>query len=169
MTLGQQPGLLALQAALARQAGGKDPVIESVPQGATLLRELLGEKRCLLVVDDVWEADIDGVRRRGGLGARLLITTRDRQILTGLGAETHGLDALDLPGALSLLASWAGAPPPFPRKRPGSRLSAAVCRWRWRSPAPRYGRGSTGRRSWRRWNGATCSSSITRMAACSSR
>ncbi len=114
VTLGQQPGLLALQAALARQAGGKDPVIRVGPAGRHIAaRVARGETLPAGSRRRVGGRARDGVRRRGdGRSAahhHAGSANPDRP-----GGRDPRLDALDLPGALSLLASWAGAPPPLP-------------------------------------------------------
>jgi hypothetical protein len=40
--------------------------------------------------------------------ARLLITTRNNEVLVGLGAEEHRVDVLSPSGALKMLAEWVG-------------------------------------------------------------
>lgn len=76
---------------------------------AARLSEVLKDKRCLLVLDDVRQIehaesfpDILGPR------CRLLITTRDASITASLGASALSLDVLSVPASLALLARWAG-------------------------------------------------------------
>jgi hypothetical protein len=114
VTLGQQPALLALQKGLLEAVAGAAVDVPSVPLGTERLRALLAEKRCLVVLDDVWQASHAQAFAAVGALGRLLVTTRDRQILVALGAEAHELEALEPAGALALLASWAGQAQPLP-------------------------------------------------------
>ncbi len=114
VTLGQQPSLLGLQIALAQQVAGEAVMIESIPDGTGKLQALLEKKSCLLVLDDVWDASHAEAFAAVGPTGRLLVTTRDQQVLTALGAETHELDVLEPLAALSLLADWADQTPPLP-------------------------------------------------------
>ncbi len=65
-------------------------------------------KSCLLVLDDLWRPqdaepfDVLGPR------SRLLVTTRDADLLVALGARELPLDVLSEELALELLASWSG-------------------------------------------------------------
>ena len=62
----------------------------------------------LLVLDDVWDVAHAGPLDVIGAPGALLITTRNRQVLTGLSARDCSLDVLGLPAALQLLADWVG-------------------------------------------------------------
>src|SRR5262249_28050431 len=74
------------------------------------LRRLFDGKSCLLVLDDLWRPqdaepfDVLGPR------SRLLVTTRDADLLVALGARKLPLDVLSEGLALELLASWSGQP-----------------------------------------------------------
>jgi WD40 repeat protein len=114
VALGQEPTLLALQKGLLELVTGAPAEVPSIPVGTERLREQLVGKRCLLVVDDVWQASHAQALGVVGTRGRLLVTTRDRQILVGLGADPHDLDKLDPVSALALLASWAGTSGPLP-------------------------------------------------------
>jgi WD40 repeat protein len=108
VALGQHPELIQLQAELAVRAGEARPVLESPRQGKLLLERLLAERAVLVVLDDVWSSEdaaaLDGVGARG----RLLLTTRDADVLVGLGAAEHNVDVLSPDQAQILLADWAG-------------------------------------------------------------
>ena len=99
-------------------------------QASRLLRERLTGRACLVVLDDVWQlAHARAFDVLEGVG-RLLVTTRDRSILTALGARDLRLGGLAPALALDLLAGWAdrrahGAASEASLDRGGGRLSAA--------------------------------------------
>lgn len=73
------------------------------------LSQLLADKMCLIVLDDVWSMDqVDPFRNALGPRCRQLVTTRDGGLATGLGAEEHRVDVLSDDQALALLAEWSG-------------------------------------------------------------
>jgi WD40 repeat protein len=105
IALGQMPQLALLQAQLCR-AFGHVEAFDSISEGTQRLRELAAERAILLILDDVWDAahaqSLDVVGRDG----RILVTTRDLEVLTWLDACEHCLDVLDPAQARSLLADW---------------------------------------------------------------
>jgi hypothetical protein len=107
LTLGQEPELTTLQAHVAR-ALEHDAVFASAAEGHRRLREIFADRAVLLVLDDVWHVEhankLDVVGERG----RLLLTTRNRDVLIALGACEHRLDVLSMDQARVLLADWAG-------------------------------------------------------------
>jgi WD40 repeat protein len=110
LTLGQAPDLLALQRALLEWVTGGAVRLESVPLGTLAIQSAFASKRCLVVLDDVWQrAHADAFVQLGDT-SRLLVTTRDRAILTALGATRVEIDILALDEALGLLAQWAETP-----------------------------------------------------------
>jgi transcriptional regulator with XRE-family HTH domain len=108
LTLGQSPALTARQAQLAEGLGDGPRAFTDVQQGRARLGELLASRRCLLVLDDVWQADHAAAFDVLGPGCRLLLTTRDADVLAAVGAAEHRLDVLAPDQALSLLADAAG-------------------------------------------------------------
>ncbi len=56
VTLGQEPNVADLQRGMAR-ALGDDGLFTGVDAGQEKLRELLGTRAALLVLDDVWQRD----------------------------------------------------------------------------------------------------------------
>ena len=82
--------------------------IATVNEARDQLRQLFDGKSCLLVLDDLWRPqdaepfDVLGPR------SRLLVTTRDADLLVALGARELPLDVLSEELALELLASWSG-------------------------------------------------------------
>ena len=79
----------------------------TVADGRHRLAKLIAGRAVLLVVDDVWDAQVLTAvnvveARRGGL----LFTTRDAAIARATGATIHEVDQLSLQQALTLLAHW---------------------------------------------------------------
>jgi WD40 repeat protein len=108
VTLGQAPSLTALQQQLARDLGESGAVFDSPPAGRARLRTLLADRACLLILDDVWQAEAVAALDVVGPRGRLVLTTRDSSLLTALGAVEHRLDILDAEQARELLAEWSG-------------------------------------------------------------
>jgi hypothetical protein len=76
------------------------------------LQQELAKKRCLIVLDDVWDHKIAAVfKQLIGNASHLLITTRKRDIAHLLGARTNTLDALSAEQGADLLCKYVpGAP-----------------------------------------------------------
>ena len=110
LTLGQTIEPLRLQGELAGYIVGEAKAFGTVNEARDRLRELFDGKSCLLVLDDLWRLqdaepfDVLGPR------SRLLVTTRDADLLVALGARELPLDVLSEDLALELLASWSGRP-----------------------------------------------------------
>ena len=79
-------------------------------QGRDRLAELLRDRACLLVVDNVWTADdvyaFSVLDRRGAL----LVTTRDAGLVRAAGAAEVEVAELSDAQARTLAAGWAGVP-----------------------------------------------------------
>lgn len=108
ITVGVEPALLTQQTELAEALSGEKLALNEVKQGKERLRELLANKACLLILDDVWQLDHADAFNATGHRSRLLITTRDGELTTGLGAVPYRLDVLSDEQSLHLLATWAG-------------------------------------------------------------
>lgn len=76
------------------------------------LSEVLENKDCLLILDDIWNLKQTEAFRSAlaNTRCRLLITTRDGGVVNALGAEPHRVDILTDEQALRLLADWSGQP-----------------------------------------------------------
>jgi hypothetical protein len=74
------------------------------------LSDVLKDKHCLLILDDVWNLkQIDAFRSAlVNTDCRLLITTREGEVVNVLSAQPHRIDILSDEQALRLLANWAG-------------------------------------------------------------
>ncbi len=108
VVVGKQPDLLELQVELAAAAGEPERTFSSVHQGKRELGQLFEERRILLVLDDVWEAEHAAKLDVVGPQGILLVTTRNAAVLVGLGAEQYQLSVLSFKEALALLAAWSG-------------------------------------------------------------
>jgi hypothetical protein len=108
LTLGQAIEPLKLQGELAGFVAGEAKAYATVNEARDQLRQQFDGKACLLVLDDLWRPqdaepfDVLGPR------SRLLVTTRDADLLVVLGARELPLDVLSEEPALELLASWSG-------------------------------------------------------------
>ena len=71
------------------------------------LSKVLYDKVCLIVLDDIWKVP-QATPFVNALGSRcrLLITTRNDDVVTSLGAQEHKIEILSKPEALKLLANW---------------------------------------------------------------
>jgi len=108
VTLGQELTLTLRQVQVAAALDDESPAFTDVQQGKARLSELLADRACLLILDDVWNARHAGAFDALGPRGRLLLTTRDARLLTALGASEHRLDVLDEDQTLRLLAKWTG-------------------------------------------------------------
>jgi hypothetical protein len=106
VSVGQQPPLLERQHRLTKQLGSSDAVID-VEDGRDLLRKLLADRACLIIVDDVWVRE--DVRAFDVVGERsaLLITTRDGNVAKAFEMAEVEVEELDDDQALALLAGLA--------------------------------------------------------------
>jgi hypothetical protein len=72
-----------------------------------ILAQLLEDRACLLIVDDVWRRTHAEAFQIGGPRCCLLITTRDAEVARGLGARLHPVDVMAREQAVALLEQWA--------------------------------------------------------------
>ncbi|PNY00455.1 disease resistance protein (TIR-NBS-LRR class) [Trifolium pratense] len=102
-------GLIYLQKILLSQiVGDKNIEITSVRQGISILQQRLNQKKVLLLLDDVDNEEqlqaIAGKSDWFGLGSRVIITTRDKRLLTCHGVErTYEVKGLNNKDAFELL------------------------------------------------------------------
>ena len=108
LTLGQTNEPMRLQGELAGYLTGEAKAYATLNEGRDQLRQLLEGKTCLLVLDDLWHPQDAEPFDLLGPSSRLLITTRDADLLVALGARELTLDTLSEDLALELLASWSG-------------------------------------------------------------
>ena len=110
LTIGQKPNLLDLQNQLLRQVTGSKETLTTEQEAKDALREALEGRTALIVVDDAWT--VNDTNAFSAPRAHLLITTRNNEVLVGLGAEEHRVDVLSPGDALKMLAEWVGQKSP---------------------------------------------------------
>jgi WD40 repeat protein len=108
LTLGQTIEPLRLQGELAGYVAGQAKAYATVNEARDQLRQSFDGKSCLLVLDDLWRPEDAEPFDMLGPSSRLLITTRDADLLVALGARELPLNVLSEELALELLSSWSG-------------------------------------------------------------
>ena len=110
VTLGQTPmrKLTKWQAYLAKVLGAGQQTFTDIQLGKAVLGELLADKACLLILDDVWHTKHAAAFDALGQHCKMLVTTRDRGLITALEAVECQLGVLSNKQALALLALRAG-------------------------------------------------------------
>jgi hypothetical protein len=107
-TLGQTPDLLDQQHLWIEALGGR--ISENAPTTESLKRtlaELLKERACLLILDDVWQHTHADAFRVDAPRCRLLLTTRDAEIARELSAQVQPIPVMTSDDAIKLLEEWA--------------------------------------------------------------
>jgi WD40 repeat protein len=112
VTVGQKPTLLDLQNQLLRRLTGSKETLITEQEAKDSLREALEGRAALIVVDDAWTIDHADAFSVTALPARLLITTRNKDVLVGLGADEHRVEVLSSSDALKMLINWVGQKSP---------------------------------------------------------
>lgn len=119
VTLGQQPDVLSLQSGWIQTLGDYQFHPLSIDTAANHLRTLLGNRACLLVIDDAWKVEHVQPFLAGGSAAGMLITTRDATLARSVSARLYDLDVMNEAQALALFESRLG-------KLGGARETAAA-------------------------------------------
>ncbi|AOY84978.2 NB-ARC domain-containing protein [Moorena producens JHB] len=105
-TLGQQPDLLSFLSSWIQALGDNDYKPTNTNAASRHLQTLLFDKATLLVVDDAWNPDHVEPFRIGGAKCRVLVTTREAQIV---GVTRYDLDVMSPSQALALLEEYGGS------------------------------------------------------------
>jgi len=109
LTFGQQPQLRARQEQLCTALGDASPVFADAQQAQSRISQLTADKACLVILDDVWQAEHAASYGALGPRCRLLVTTRNASV--AVNAAVHRLGVLNEEQGISLLARYAGMPP----------------------------------------------------------
>ena len=110
LVLGQTPDLVARQQQVAKTLSGKTEAFVDTQEGKARLQELLEQRKCLLILDDAWEMGHISALNVVNEGSQLLVTTRNANLITGLGGETYDLNLLSPEQARELLSTWSNQP-----------------------------------------------------------
>lgn len=86
---------------------GSDEKLHDDVHAKQHLRTVLAEKRCLLILDDVWTSESLKAFDMFPKSTRILTTTREKLLLTGLGANEYPLELLSQVDSLELLSRWS--------------------------------------------------------------
>jgi len=105
-TLGQQPDLLSFLSSWIQALGDHDYKPTNTNAASRHLQTLLFDKATLLVVDDAWNSGDVEPFRIGGAKSRVLVTTREAQIV---GVTPYNLDVMSSSQALALLEEYGGS------------------------------------------------------------
>jgi TIR domain/NB-ARC domain len=107
--MGQTPDALQKVQEVRGALGDMVQASETLEVARSRLQDVLQQKNCLLVADDVWEVEhVEPLRSALGPRCRLVVTSRDAAIATSLGAHPHPVDLLSDTEAGALLAAWTG-------------------------------------------------------------
>ena len=107
VTLGEKPSLIKKLADLLKTLTGEQQGFTDVSAAANKLREVLAERKCLLVIDDVWsEGHLHPFTDGAPLTARLVTTRRD-DILPKYALRVP-VDAMKEAEAIELLSQGLG-------------------------------------------------------------
>ena len=110
VTLGQTPDIPDLQAQIALCLSDEFPEFRGIKHGRISLTKMLRDKRCLLILDDVWEVAHAEAFPEPGPNGRLLITSRNREVMRRAGGAVLDLDLLPEDQALKLLQQASTTP-----------------------------------------------------------
>jgi hypothetical protein len=102
-TLGQQPDILSFLHQWIQSLGDYDFKPTGIDAASLQLRTLLADKKALLVVDDLWNAEDVEPFRMAGAGCKLLVTTREAPVK---GAIRYDLDIMTETQSLALLRGY---------------------------------------------------------------
>jgi WD40 repeat protein len=109
-TIGQKPTdlhLIAQMREIAKSLGDDLAYYDTLQACANQFRTQLEKKAALIVLDDVWSARDVQPFIADAARSRLLLTTRQRDVVKATGAREFCLDVLRREQALQLLAEWS--------------------------------------------------------------
>jgi hypothetical protein len=108
-TLGEKPSLKAELTKLYAALTGQRPDFVDTEDAAYALSQKLADRRCLIVVDDVWNSADLRPFLRGGKNCARLVTTRQQDVAVDA-VERVSVEEMELQEAVHLLSSRLDAP-----------------------------------------------------------
>ncbi len=109
LNIGQKPNLLAAMQLIGEAFDDELRHHNELAKARLRLADLLSNKLCLLILDDVWNLDdIETFRSSLGHRCRMLITTRDASLVSALDAQECAVDTLEFSESMVLLSDWSG-------------------------------------------------------------
>ena len=127
--LGEKPpNLLSVVNDLVTRLTGRPPQLETINAAAAALAEALGERRILLVVDDIWREQDLRPFLRGGPNTTRLVTTRIDSTAPA-NAFRQKVDALDGAEAVSLLSAGLPAEEVGPMRVQLAKVAGRLGEW----------------------------------------
>lgn len=108
LVCGQERSLTSLQMQLATALGYAPQPFADKHDGRTFLSQQIGYKKCLIILDDVWQLKQINAFDALGANCKILITTQNQELLTASGSEKYEVKLLNEQDALELLSHWSG-------------------------------------------------------------
>ena len=107
ITVGLEPNLIEDMMFIGTKFGDELANYSSKREAEVSLSRVLSDKACLILLDNIWKVS-DATPFVNALGSRcrLLITTRNGDVATSLGAQVYKIEVLREPQAMKLLANW---------------------------------------------------------------
>jgi hypothetical protein len=111
LTFGREPNLFQPLTMLLSVLDENPSNYSDLQSLVVRLFNVLETKACLIIVDDIWEhRHIEPLVNALGPRCHLMITTREGNIVTILGAYEHRLEVFSRNAASHFLADWVGQP-----------------------------------------------------------
>ncbi|QSQ26780.1 TIR domain-containing protein [Pyxidicoccus parkwayensis] len=112
LLIGRRPNVLETLRAIGTTLGDSNAQsYETDPSAKVRLSVVLADKRCLLVLDDVWSVEIvEALHTAASRDVRILITSQKRRLFASSGVHEVHIDELNEDESLKLLAGWVGLP-----------------------------------------------------------
>lgn len=112
ITIGQEPAVPERLALIGQILDGDPSKYTTYAAAKARLAAVLSERRCLFILDDVWDVThVDVFMDILGERCRMLVTSRDSTLATNLDAFQFRLDVLGEEATAMLLAEWSAIPP----------------------------------------------------------
>lgn len=111
VTLGERPAIQQELTKLYAALTGERPAFVDADDASIELAARLEDKNCLIVLDDVWDANDVRPFLRGGRQCSRLITTRRLQVITGTGASQVLVDEMTEDESVAMLVSRLSSTP----------------------------------------------------------